>query len=47
MHDKRPLAIQLVGDLYFHRKVIAQVAKEIRLEHGAPEEEGKGVDECY
>lgn len=47
MHDKRPLANQLVEDLYFYRKVMAQVAKELRLKHGASEEERKGVDELY
>lgn len=41
MHYKRPLGIQLVEDLYLHRKVMAQVAKEIRLKPGASEEEGK------
>lgn len=45
MHDKRPSAIQLVGDLYFHREVMAWVAKETVLKHGASEKEGKRVDE--
>lgn len=45
MHYKISSAIQLVRDLYFHRKVMACVAKETVLKHGASEKEGKGVDE--